>query len=351
MSAPVPVEPLPYSSTDVAAAIGPGWESTLLTAYRWMVLARTLDARMQALQRQGRIGFYGAATGHEAVNVAAGLVTTPDDWIFPGLREQLVALVRGASLAGYAHSIYANDRDVARGRQMPCHPTAREVHYVSMSSVIGTQISHAVGLAYALQQRHDPGVALAFFGDGATSSNDFHAGLNFAAVFGLPVVFACANNQWAISFPVEHQTAAPTLASKAAAYGLPGQRVDGTDFVATFRALHDSLRSVRSGGGPLMLEFVAYRMAPHSTSDDPSRYQPAGWAEHARRLDPVRRLESWLQSNGLLPESTEKAIREESDEQVREAVRAAEEAPPPSPASLTEDIYGVNGSREESTRR
>jgi pyruvate dehydrogenase E1 component alpha subunit/2-oxoisovalerate dehydrogenase E1 component alpha subunit len=339
MNALASVEPLSYTSQEVEGRMGRSWKETLWTAYRWMVLARAFDARMQALQRQGRIGFYAAATGQEAVNVAAGLVSTPDDWVFPGLREQLVALVRGFSLTAYAHSIFADDEDVARGRQMPCHPTAREVHYVSMSSVIGTQISQAVGLAYALRLRSEPGVVLAFFGDGATSSNDFHAGLNFAGVFRLPVLFVCANNQWAISVPVSRQTAVPTMAAKAAAYGISGQRVDGTDFVAVYHALHEALGTVRSGSGPTLVEFLTYRMTPHSSSDDPSRYQPPDWSARAGRLDPVLRLESWMRSEELLTDANESAIRAEAEERVRDAVRAAEAAPPPAPESLTEDLY------------
>jgi len=339
MSASASIETLPYDPADLPGAVGPQWKETLVAAYRWMVLARTLDARMQGLQRQGRIGFYGAATGQEAVNVAAGLVSRPEDWVFPGLREQLVALVRGFSLDAYAHSIFADDRDTARGRQMPCHPTARAVNYVSMSSVVGTQISQAVGAAYALRARKDPGAVLAFFGDGATSTNDFHAGLNFAAVFRLPVVFVCANNQWAISVPVERQTAAATLAGKAAAYGLPGRRVDGTDFVAAYRALSEALDSGRAGQGPSLLEFRVFRMTPHSSSDDPRRYQPADWMERAARLDPVARLERWITDHGLLSTEGRASLSEAAERQVREAVRAAEEAPAPSPESLTEDVY------------
>ena len=277
MSGPPTIDPLPYSPEDVAAALGSDWKGILRSPYRWMTLGRALDARMQALQRQGRIGFYGAATGQEAVNVAAGLASAPEDWVLPGLREQLIALVRGHSLTTYAHSIFADALDPARGRQMPCHPTAKEVHYVSMSSVIGTQISQAVGLAYALRLRHEGAAVLAFFGDGATSANDFHAGLNFAGVWRLPVVFGCANNQWAISLPVERQTAAATLAAKAEAYGIPGRRVDGTDFVAAYRELLRALGEARQGNGPVLLEFLTFRLTPHSSSDDPGRYQPAGW--------------------------------------------------------------------------
>ena len=333
------VDPLPYSPPEVAQVLGERWKETLVTSYRWMVVGRAFDARMQALQRQGRIGFYGAATGQEAVNVAAGLVSRTEDWIFPGLREQLVAVVRGFPLVDYAHSIFGDARDPARGRQMPCHPTARGVHYVSMSSVIGTQISQAVGLAYALRLRHDPGVSLAFFGDGATSSNDFHAGLNLAGVFQLPVVFVCANNQWAISVPVERQTAASTLASKAAAYGIPGRRLDGTDFVAVYRELAVALRDARSGDGPTMLELLTYRMTPHSSSDDPTRYQPADWARRAVRLDPVARLEQWMTEHDALPEELRIRIRSDAEETARAAVRAAEETPPPGPDTLTEDVY------------
>jgi pyruvate dehydrogenase E1 component alpha subunit/2-oxoisovalerate dehydrogenase E1 component alpha subunit len=333
------VVPLPYSPEDVAHQLGPDWQGRLLSAYRWMVLGRALDARMQALQRQGRVGFYGAATGHEAINVAAGLVSAEQDWIFPGLREQLVALVRGHSLIVYAHHLFADDRDPARGRNMPCHPTAREVHYVSMSSVIGTQVTQAVGLAYALRAHGESGVSFAFFGDGATSSNDFHAGLNWAGVARLPVIFCCANNQWAISVPVERQSAVATLAEKAGAYGFSGYRVDGTDFVAVHRALAAARDLARVGGGPTLLECVVYRMTPHSSSDDPKRYQPDDWMSRAESHDPVARLERWILGAGVLTEDSRARIREEADREVRAAIRAAEEAPPPGPQSLTEDVY------------
>ncbi len=338
------VEPLSYTPEEAAAALGPEWTATLEKAYRWMALGRAFDARMQGLQRQGRIGFYGAATGQEAVNVAAGLASTSDDWVFPGLREQLVALVRGLPLEEYAHSIFGDALDPARGRQMPCHPTARPAHYVSMSSVIGTQISQAVGFAYALRHRRERGVVLAFFGDGATSSNDFHAGLNFAAVFGLPVVFCCANNQWAISVPAERQTAAASFAAKAPAYGLEGRQLDGTDFFAVYRELSRALRSARAGGGPVLLELRTYRLTPHSSSDDPRRYQPAGWAEEGARRDPVARLEAWMQAHDLLPADRRAKIAAAADTTVRAAVRAAEEAPPPAPETLTEDVYASRSS-------
>ncbi len=339
MNAGAGVVPLPYDAAMAGSLLGPGARAITLSAYRWMTLGRALDARMQGLQRQGRVGFYGAATGHEAVNVALGLATSPADWIVPGLREQLAALVRGHPLATYAQHLFATDLDPARGRQMPCHPSARDVHYVSMSSVIGTQITHAVGIAAGLRARADPGVALGFFGDGATSANDFHAGLNFAAVYHLPVVFGCANNQWAISVPVERQTRSATLAAKGAAYGIPGERIDGTDFFRSYATLRDAIARARSGNGPTLIEFQVYRMTPHSSSDDPTRYQPRDWGARAASHDPVLRLEDWLRKNGQLDPELEGQIRVEAERQVREAVAEAESAPPPRPESLTEDVF------------
>lgn len=333
------VSPLPYTTEDARRIFGDSARASALSAYEWMLLSRTLDGRMTALQRQGRVGFYGATTGHESVNAAAGLLTRPEDWIFPGLREQLVALVRGHPLSRYMQHLFATDLDPARGRQMPCHPSGRDVGYVSMSSVIGTQISQAVGLAAALRYRHAPGLALAFFGDGATSSNDFHAGMNWAGVHDLPVVFCCVNNQWAISIPVSRQSAAPSLAAKARAYGFDGRKVDGTDLFAVWQALAETLAAAREGGGPYLLEFEVFRMTPHSSSDDPTRYQPAGWAERAAQRDPLLRLRDWLQTTGWIDATLEKTIEGRIDMAIRTAVAEAEKAPPPKPESLMEDTY------------
>jgi pyruvate dehydrogenase E1 component alpha subunit len=336
---PTPAVPLPYDPAAVVDLLGPRWESILADAYGWMVFARTLDSRMLGLQRQGRIGFYGPATGQEAVSIAAGLTARDVDWIFPGLREQLVALIRGHALPRYLDHLFANDQDPARGRQMPCHPTASEVHYVSMSSVIGTQISQAVGAAYAMRLRKDPAISYAFFGDGATSANDFHAGLNFAGTMALPVLFCCTNNQWAISVPVEHQSHVARLSDKAAAYGMPGHRVDGTDFIASFVALRDASERVRSGHGPEMLEFVLYRMTPHSSSDDPKRYQAADWMARAEANDPMRRLEALLDSLGILGPDARASILSDAETRIKAATEQAEAIAAPATASLTEDVF------------
>jgi pyruvate dehydrogenase E1 component alpha subunit len=337
------VVPLEYSTDSLAELLGPDWSPTLVNAFRWMTLARVLDGRMLALQRQGRIGFYGPATGQEAVSVGAALSVGPTDWVFPGLREQLIALARGHSLTTYLHHLFADDLDPARGRQMPCHPSAREVRYVSMSSVIGTQITQAVGLAYALKVRGDPSVALAFFGDGATSANDFHAGANLAAVWQAPVVLCCTNNQWAISVPVERQTHSATIAEKSSAYGLPGERVDGTDVVAVTSRLRAAVARARSGGGATLREFVGLRLTPPSSSDDPSRYQDPEFLLRARQKDPYLRLELLLRSLDLADDGKIAGWREESDASVRAAIEVAERTPPPAPESLGTDVFAPTG--------
>lgn len=340
-SGPPEIAPLTYSRDELATAFGPSWLDRLLDSYRWMLLGRALDRRMLGLQRQGRIGFYGPTTGQEAVTVGSALALAPNDWVVPGLREQLIALIRGHPLPTYLHHLFADDLDPARGRQMPCHPTAREVRYVSMSSVIGTQITHAVGLAYAQKLRHDESVTLAFFGDGATSGNDFHAGLNFAGVFQLPVVFCLANNQWAISQPVERQTKVARLSDKAAAYGLPGQRLDGTDLVAVHTAVRGAAERARAGRGPALLEMVTYRMTPHSSSDDPTRYQPTSFLRQGEVLDPVGRLSDLLTRLGSLTPAVAQTMSEAADDQVRRAIAEAEAAPPPAASSLTSDLFAA----------
>ncbi|MEP7029163.1 MAG: thiamine pyrophosphate-dependent dehydrogenase E1 component subunit alpha, partial [Candidatus Eisenbacteria bacterium] len=186
----------------------PGLDTkTLLKLYDSMVMLRTLDARMMNLQRQGRIGFYGTATGEEAAALGSVAAVKDSDWIFPALRQGSALLWRGFALKAYIAQLIGNTGDVLNGHQMPCHYADRGVNVVAWSSVIATQLPHAVGMAYAARLKGKDDIAVAYFGDGATSSPDFHAAMNFAGVWKAPVVFVCHNNHWAISVPVEAQTA------------------------------------------------------------------------------------------------------------------------------------------------
>jgi pyruvate dehydrogenase E1 component alpha subunit len=311
----------------------------LLRAYREMRRCRLLDARMLSMQRQGRIGFYGGARGQEAVAVAAGLAVREEDWVFPALREQAIMLVRGFSLHTFIAQIFGNSGDLLKGRQMPCHQSGRSVGHVSWSSCVGSQAPQAVGAAWAMRARNTSAVAVGFVGDGATSQGDFHAAMNFAAVWRVPCVLICQNNQWSISLPVERQTASKTLAVKARAYGMPGVRVDGNDFLAVYSVIRSALARARAGDGPTFIEAVTYRMGPHSTSDDPSRYRSADEELTWAAKDPVERLGRHLAVLGQRPDGSDAELDGELLAELAVAIDGAEALPQVSIESLFDDVY------------
>src|SRR5438067_5631700 len=259
----------------------------LLRLYREMVRLRTLDERMMTLQRQGRVGFYGACTGQEAATLASAIALEASDWIFPALREGGAMLLRGFPLVPYLCQVFGNEGDETKGRQMPSHMASKSVNQVSWSSCIGTQLPQAVGAAMAARIRGDRTVIAAYMGDGATSEGDFHVAMNFAGVFKAPVVFVCQNNHWAISVPTSRQTASESIAVKAVAYGFPGVKVDGNDAVAVYGAMKEAVDRARAGGGPTLLECETYRIGAHSSSDDPTRYRDEREVEVWRKRDPI----------------------------------------------------------------
>ena len=311
----------------------------LRRAFRHMLKMRTLDQRMLSLQRQGRIGFYGTATGQEAAVTGSAYALRPTDWVFPALREMGVSLWRGTTIQEIVCQLIGNSGDVLIGRQMPCHFSDRKVRTVAWSSVIGTQLVHAMGAAWAAQVKKSDEVMMGYMGDGASSSADFHAAANFAGVFRLPVVFFCQNNQWAISVPLSRQTASDGIAVKAAAYGFPGARVDGNDLLAVIEATRAAVDRARSGGGPTLVEAVTFRMGGHSSSDDPTRYRDAALVAEWERRDPLARLRTWLTAQGLLAAGDEEKMQAEMNEEIGAAVTEAEALPPPPIESLFTDVY------------
>ncbi|MGA9520922.1 MAG: pyruvate dehydrogenase (acetyl-transferring) E1 component subunit alpha [Myxococcaceae bacterium] len=312
----------------------------LLELYRAMLRIRILDDRMMTLQRQGRIGFYGACTGQEAAALGSAYALRSTDWIFPALREAAAMLMRGFPLVPYLSQVFGNSGDNSRGRQMPSHQAARAVNQVSWSSCIGTQLPHAVGAAWAAKLKGDAMVAMAYMGDGATSSSDFHVALNFAGVTKAPVVFVCQNNHWAISLRSDQQTASESIAIKAKAYGFPGVQIDGNDVEAVYAAAHEAVERARSGGGPTLIEALTYRMGAHSSSDDPSRYRDPKEVEVWKTRDPLDRLNARLVSAKLWDASRDEALRAELLEEINAAIKEAEALPPPAPETLFEDLYG-----------
>jgi len=299
-----------------------------------------LDDLMLTLQRQGRIGFYGPATGQEAAVFGSGQAFAERDWILPALREGGVALMRGYSLEDYLAQCFGNAADVTYGRQMPCHYGAKEQHYATLSSPIGTQLPHAVGVAWGMKLRKTDAVCAAYMGDGATSENDFHTALDMASRFSLPVVFICQNNQWAISVPVEGQTKAPSIAARAKAFRLPTQRVDGNDVLACYVATRDAVARARAGEGASFLELLTYRMGAHSTSDDPSRYRDERVTESWKQRDPNERFRRFLVGQGSLTEADSEGLEEQLGTEIRQTLAQVEAADPqPALESLFDDVY------------
>lgn len=312
---------------------------TLHAMHRFMTLQRALDRRMMLLQRQGRVGFYGEIRGQEATPVAFGLALRPTDWVFQGLRESLIMLIRGFPLDRFVAQVFGNALDELRGRQMPSHYASRSVHQVSWSSCIGPQVPQAVGAAWAAKIRGDDTVVVGFMGDGATSEADFHVAMNFAGVFKPPCVLVVQNNHWSISVPTHKQTASRTYAIKAAAYGMPGHRVDGNDVLAIHRIATEAAERARTGGGPTLVECVTYRMGAHSSSDDPTRYRDQREVDAWAQKDPVERFRRYLAGRGLWDDAREQALVEALDAEVQETIQRVEKLPPPDRATLFDDVY------------
>jgi pyruvate dehydrogenase E1 component alpha subunit len=305
-------------------------EAELLELYRRMVLLRVFDERALVYHRQGRIGTYAIAWNHEAIQAGATFALGEDDWIFPSYRESPIGLVRGMPPA----TILQWWRGHPSGWWNPL-----DWNVASICVPIGTHIPHAAGLAWGKKLKGDPGVAMVFFGDGATSEGSFHEGVNFAAVMQAPLVLLCNNNGWAISTPLSAQTRAETLADKALGYGIPGLRVDGLDVLAVHEAASEAVERARGGGGPTLIEAVHYRAAPHATADDPRAYIDLERVEEEREHECIGRFEAYLRDAGILDDELVARVRTNAEDAMRAGIAEAEAEAPPDPALLFEHAY------------
>jgi 2-oxoisovalerate dehydrogenase E1 component alpha subunit len=270
-------------------------DELLLDAYRRMVLGRRFDTQATALTKQGRLAVYPSSRGQDACQVAAAMALHERDWLFPTYRDSVALVCRGVDpvealtlLRGNWHCGY----DPAAVRVAPqCTPLA-------------THALHATGMAEALRRSGEDSVALALIGDGGTSEGDFHEALNFAAVFGAPVVFFIQNNKYAISVPLSRQCAAPSLAYKGIGYGVRSEQVDGNDLPAVLSVLTAAVEYARAGNGPMLVEAHTYRIEPHTNADDATRYRDEQEVERWRAADPLDRLTAYLRARGLLDDQT-----------------------------------------------
>jgi len=334
---------------DGGQAVGP-WNprldpETLRKGLKDMVLVRAFDDRMHRAHRQGKTSFYMKCTGEEAIAVAQAGVFHREDMGFPTYRQQGLLIARGYPLADMMNQIYSNASDPIKGRQLPIMYSSKEYGFFTISGNLTTQVPQAVGWAMASAYKGDDKIAAAWVGDGATAEGDFHNALTFAAVYRAPVVLNIVNNQWAISsFQGIAGGMETTFASKAIGYGLPALRVDGNDFLAVHAATAWAAERARSNLGATVIEFVTYRAAQHSTSDDPSRYRPADEWDHFPLGCPVKRLKQHLIALGEWDEDRHAEAEAWAVEQVREAGKQAEAIGTigqsrPSVKTMFEDVF------------
>jgi len=301
-----------------------------LELYRQLVLLRTYDERSLVYHRQGRIGTYAIFWNHEAMQAGSAFALEDRDWIFPSYRESAIGIVRGMP----ASTVLSWWRGHPAGWWDP-----QEFNVASICVPIATHVPHAVGFAWGSRLKGEDRLAIAYFGDGATSEGAFHEGATFAGVTKAPVVLFCNNNQWAISTPIEAQTAAATLADKAAGYGMPGVRVDGADALAVYEATREAVERARSGEGPTFIEAVTYRTAPHATADDPSLYIDEERVVEEKENECVGRYERYLRRLGLLDDEGAEEAKRAALDAMREGIAAAEAEPPADPALVFEHAF------------
>jgi len=302
----------------------------LLALYRDLILLRTYDERSVIYHRQGRIGTYAIYWNHEAMQAGSVFALEQRDWIFPSYRESAIGLLRGMPPS----TVLSWWRGHPAGWWNP-----EDYGVASICVPIATHVPHAVGFAWGSRLKGEDRVAIAYFGDGATSEGAFHEGATFAGVLKAPAILFCNNNQWAISTPVSAQTAAPALADKAIGYGMPGVRVDGGDVLAVYEATREAVERARAGEGPTLIEAVTYRSAPHATADDPSIYIDEERVREERANECVGRYERYLIRAGVLTDTRAEEMRQEALETMRNGIAEAEAEPPADLSLVFEHAY------------
>ncbi|HTN35050.1 MAG TPA: thiamine pyrophosphate-dependent dehydrogenase E1 component subunit alpha [Marinobacter sp.] len=310
-----------------------------LRIYLAMVTTRILDERMLAAQRQGRLSFYMQSTGEEAAIIGSTAALDDADMIMAQYREQGSLAYRGFTIDEFMNQLFGNELDYGKGRQMPVHYGSAKLNYMTISSPLATQIPQATGYAYGQKMAGDGLCTAVYFGEGAASEGDFHAGLNMAAVHRVPAIFICRNNGYAISTPANEQFAADGIAPRAYGYKMDVIRVDGNDILAVYLATEAARKLAVEENRPVLIEAMTYRLAAHSSSDDPSGYRSKDEESVWRDKDPILRMNNWLQKRKWWSDSEEKELQERLRREVLETMKRAQKRPPPPLESLVTDVY------------
>ncbi len=321
-------------------------DEDVLAMYRTMLLARAVDERMWLMQRAGKIAFIISGQGHEGAQVAtAWPLRRNQDWMAPYYRSIAGAIAFGMSVEDIITAHLAKGDDVSSGgRQMPGHYGGAPFNILSVSSPVGTQVLHAVGLAMGAWVKGDDSVAITFFGEGTANQGEVHEAMNFAGVHNLPVVFVCENNGYAISVPLEKQVAGGSVARRAEGYGFPGVEVDGTDVLACYAAAKAAHERARRGEGPTLIEAHVVRLTSHSSDDDQRRYRDPDEVAGLKERDPIPVFGRQLRELGILDDATEERIRGEIKAEINTATKNAEARPDPQVSEALRHVYADAGS-------
>jgi 2-oxoisovalerate dehydrogenase E1 component alpha subunit len=316
-------------------------DDDVLGMYRAMLLARAVDERMWLMQRAGKIAFIISGQGHEGAQVGTSWpMRKGQDWMAPFYRSIASAMTFGMSAEDIITAHLAKSDDVSSGgRQMPGHYGGAPYNIVSLSSPVGTQVLHAVGIAMGAWVRGDDVVTMTQFGEGTSNQGEIHEAMNFAGVHKLPVIFVCENNGYAISVPLDRQVAGGSVAARAAGYGMPGVVVDGGDVLACYAAAKEAHDRARRGDGPTLIEARVVRLTSHSSDDDQRRYRDPTEVEHLKELDPIPMFADELRSAGTLTDEVDEAIRAEVKAEINDATKRAEARPEPTTDDAHERVY------------
>ncbi|XP_015991165.2 2-oxoisovalerate dehydrogenase subunit alpha, mitochondrial [Rousettus aegyptiacus] len=315
-------------------------QEKVLKFYKTMTLLNTMDRILYDSQRQGRISFYMTNYGEEGTHVGSAAALDNTDLVFGQYREAGVLMYRDYPLEQFMAQCYGNVNDLSKGRQMPVHYGCRERHFVTISSPLATQIPQAVGAAYAAKRANANRIVICYFGEGAASEGDAHAGFNFAATLECPIIFFCRNNGYAISTPTSEQYRGDGIAARGPGYGILSIRVDGNDVFAVYNATKEARQRAVAENQPFLIEAMTYRIGHHSTSDDSSAYRSVDEVSYWDKQDhPILRLRHYMQSHGWWDDEQEKAWRKQSSKKVMEAFQQAERKLKPNPSLLFSDVY------------
>ena len=309
-------------------------EDTLLRFYETFRLTRTLEERVQRLQRRGELSIQARSKGEEATAIGSAAALGADDWIFPSYRQNAALLYWDVPIGRALASLMGAAPETI-DEHLPVDPDAAPpVNITPVYVPLAVNVTNAVGSAMADVYAGSDQVSLSYIGDGSTSQGDFHEALNFAGVFDAPAVTVVQNNQWAISVPAHRQTASETFAQKGAAHGVPYERVDGNDVLAVYEKSREAVERARNGDGPTLIECVTYRLVEHNTADEPSVYRNEEQREYWEQRDPLDRFDTYLRERGVLDDAVEQEIEEAVTERVDAGIAAAQSVPATEPQRM-----------------